>query len=259
MAAYSAAVQFRLNKSLDDVISSTGSSSSRKFRKGFSGIDREKPYSRRVFENDHDDRGTSHNGIVTNRVYVGNLAYSTSWQDLKDLFRQCGNVVYADVFTDGPNGLSKGCGIVEFETKQEAINAIKTFHNYHFNGRDIFVREDREDRGPNQDDNRFQRSSFGTGSGNREGRFNSNSNNQVSDTQVFVQNFPYETSWQDLKDIFREIGPVAHVDVLETQDGRSRGQAVVEFERPGDARRAIRLMNDFQINGRNVEVREYRL
>jgi len=48
----------------------------------------------------------------SNRVYVGNLAYSVQWQQLKDHFRSAGQVVHADVFMAG--GRSRGCGVVEF-------------------------------------------------------------------------------------------------------------------------------------------------
>ena len=37
---------------------------------------------------------------IGKRVFVGNLAWKTSWQDLKDKFRECGNVVYANVMRD---------------------------------------------------------------------------------------------------------------------------------------------------------------
>ena len=52
------------------------------------------------------------------RCYVGNLAYSVGWQDLKDLFRAVGRVVHADVMQED-NGRSKGYGIVEFESRAE--------------------------------------------------------------------------------------------------------------------------------------------
>ena len=52
------------------------------------------------------------------RCYVGNLAWETGWQDLKDLFRSAGRVVHADVMMED-GGRSKGWGIVEFETEAE--------------------------------------------------------------------------------------------------------------------------------------------
>lgn len=92
------------------------------------------------------------------RVYVGNLAYKTSWQDLKDHFRKIGDVVHAEIMIDhsgkGPASvqgrpLSKGCGLVEFATKELAQRAIKEMFDTDLDGRKIFVREDREGAHPN--------------------------------------------------------------------------------------------------------------
>ena len=44
---------------------------------------------------------------IGRRCFVGNLAWSTSWQDLKDVFKEAGTVVYANVVRDG-NGQGKG-------------------------------------------------------------------------------------------------------------------------------------------------------
>jgi hypothetical protein len=59
------------------------------------------------------------------QVFVGNLPYHMSWQDLKDAFRPAGNVIRADVLML-PNGKSKGQGTVLFETKAEAQKSIGT-------------------------------------------------------------------------------------------------------------------------------------
>merc|ERR1719221_651683 len=92
------------------------------------------------------NRREDHVGVLgSRRVYVGNLAWETTWQDLKDFFRQAGNVVYSNVMKqDG--GRSQGCGIVEFETVKEARIAIRHLHDSELDGRLIFVREDREDK-----------------------------------------------------------------------------------------------------------------
>lgn len=76
------------------------------------------------------------------RVFVGNLAWSTTWQGLKDHFSQCGQVMRADVFTER-SGRSRGCGIVEFAEIDEAKTAMASMGNSELDGRDIFVREDR--------------------------------------------------------------------------------------------------------------------
>lgn len=54
------------------------------------------------------------------------LPYTTSWQDLKDRFRQAGNIIRADVLLD-TTGRSKGQGTVLFESAQDAQKAIRTF------------------------------------------------------------------------------------------------------------------------------------
>ena len=80
-----------------------------------------------------------------NKIYVGNLSWNIAWQDLKDHFKRGGaNVTRADVIS-GPDGRSKGFGIVEFSTPREAAIAIATFNDTTLDGRQIFVREDRED------------------------------------------------------------------------------------------------------------------
>merc|ERR1719384_2295901 len=78
-------------------------------------------------------------------VYVGNLAYETSWQDLKDHMRQAGNVDQANILQDG--GRSKGCGIVAYQNPLDAARAIRELQNSVLHGRPIFVREDREQSG----------------------------------------------------------------------------------------------------------------
>ena len=75
------------------------------------------------------------------KVYVGNLAYETSWQGLKDHFRQAGEVLHADVLHE-PSGRSKGCGLVSFASAADAANAIdimiqkatKFYHNVNNGG-----------------------------------------------------------------------------------------------------------------------------
>lgn len=70
------------------------------------------------------------------------LPYIVSWQDIKDLFRDAGSVVRADVH-QAPDGRPKGTGVVIFETEEDAKKAIETFNGYEWHGRKIEVREDK--------------------------------------------------------------------------------------------------------------------
>ena len=73
------------------------------------------------------------------KVYVGNLSWETSWQDLKDHFRSVGEVLHADVMI-GTDGRSKGCGLVTFASAHDAARAIQTLHDSVLHSRSIFVR-----------------------------------------------------------------------------------------------------------------------
>jgi len=76
------------------------------------------------------------------RVYVGNIDWKISWQDLKDHMKSAGEVAFADIIEEYP-GRSKGAGIVEFKIPEGAQNAIATLSDSKLGERWIFVREDR--------------------------------------------------------------------------------------------------------------------
>lgn len=80
---------------------------------------------------------------VGTSVYVGNLSWATRWQGLKDHMRQAGEVVHAEVFTES-SGRSAGCGTVEYDTVDAATRAIATLNETDLDGRNVFVRVDRE-------------------------------------------------------------------------------------------------------------------
>ena len=74
-------------------------------------------------------------------IYVGNLPFATSDNDLRDLFSQVGGVVSARVITDRETGRSRGFGFVEMGSNEEAMEAIQRFHGYALNGRNLTVNE----------------------------------------------------------------------------------------------------------------------
>ena len=82
---------------------------------------------------------------VSRGIFCGNLSYETTWQSLKDHMRQAGEVIRADVLTDRATGRSKGCGIVEYEDAADARKALRDLHETELDGRQIFLREDREE------------------------------------------------------------------------------------------------------------------
>jgi RNA recognition motif-containing protein len=78
---------------------------------------------------------------VPKKLYVGNLAYSVTDQDLKDLFSQSGAVDSVAVISDRESGQSKGFGFVEMADAGGADAAIKSLDGTEFKGRNIKVNE----------------------------------------------------------------------------------------------------------------------
>lgn len=77
------------------------------------------------------------------RIFVGNLSWSVTSDDLAELYKPCGDVIEATVQQQA-NGRSKGWAIVEFATPEQAESAIKEMNGLSFMDRDMIVREDRE-------------------------------------------------------------------------------------------------------------------
>lgn len=72
-------------------------------------------------------------------IYVGNLSYKVSDQELKETFEEYGEVISAKVITDRETGRSKGFGFVEMSDEEEAQNAIEDLDGTDMNGRTLKV------------------------------------------------------------------------------------------------------------------------
>jgi RNA recognition motif-containing protein len=73
------------------------------------------------------------------KLYVGNLSYSTTEEELRALFAQVGNVASVAVIKDRDTGQSKGFGFIEMTTQAEAQAAISKFNNYNMGERALTV------------------------------------------------------------------------------------------------------------------------
>lgn len=80
---------------------------------------------------------------MATKLYVGNLDYSTTSDQLQVHFSQAGKVVEVNVITDRFSGRSKGFAFVEMGSEKEAKEAIEMFNDKDFQGRKIIVNEAR--------------------------------------------------------------------------------------------------------------------
>lgn len=196
-------------------------------------------------------------------LYVSNLAWETSWQNLKDVMAEVGPVSFADILRD-PSGRSKGCGIVVFQDPESANRAIAELNGREVDGRPIHVREDREQgnpRGP-----RGPRGPGGPGGfsprgpprpgppPHRTSNFTATFAGEPGST-VYVGGLPYSMRWQGLKDMMRQAGPVEHVEIMYDGFNRSKGCGLVRFATAEDAQNAVRTFNEQTIDGRPLAVR----
>lgn len=81
---------------------------------------------------------------MSTNLYVGNLPFSTTADQLEALFAEHGAVLRAQVISDRETGRSRGFGFVEMETDEGAQAAISAFNDQDYNGRKLNVNVARE-------------------------------------------------------------------------------------------------------------------
>ncbi|HRE46341.1 MAG TPA: RNA-binding protein [Aggregatilineales bacterium] len=97
---------------------------------------------------------------MNKKLYVGNLPYNVTKEQLQELFEQCGEVKDAVVIMDRETGRSKGFGFVEMATTEAMQDAIKKYNGFNMGQRPLTVnearpKEERRDGPPPRRNNRF--------------------------------------------------------------------------------------------------------
>ena len=82
-------------------------------------------------------------GSGGSQIFIGNLPFTTTWQNLRDVFANAGTVDRADII-EGRDGRSAGTGTVRFERAADAAKAISKFDGADFDGRIIYVKYDEQ-------------------------------------------------------------------------------------------------------------------
>lgn len=98
------------------------------------------------------------------KLYVGNLPFKTTENDLRDLFAQHGDVASATIVMDRETGRPRGFGFVEFANDEHARAAMAALNGKNFDGRDLTVNEAKPREGGGGG-----RGGFGGGGGGRGG------------------------------------------------------------------------------------------
>jgi len=78
---------------------------------------------------------------MNKKLYIGNISYNTSEEELEKAFSEAGNVESCDIITERGTGRSKGFGFVEMSTEEEAKKAIELLNGEKLDGRPLKVDE----------------------------------------------------------------------------------------------------------------------
>ena len=103
---------------------------------------------------------------MSTKLYVGNLSFRTTDEDLREAFSQAGTVESANVIQDRETNRSRGFGFVEMASAEEAAKAIEMFNGKDIGGRNVTVNEAR----PKTDRGGGGRGGYGGGGRDRGGR-----------------------------------------------------------------------------------------
>ena len=195
------------------------------------------------------------NRNYANSIFVGNLTYHCTPDDLRDFFSQIGDVVRADIITS--RGHHRGMGTVEFTDAKYVDEAIRQYDGSMFMDRQIFVRQDNPP--PATAPSTFSPSSSASSYERRNGprkQITGPPPLRQQGYEILVGNIPFSLNWQALKDMFRDCGEVTRADVELDRDGYSRGFGTVIFADEESMNRAIDKYNGYEIEGHVLDVRE---
>lgn len=166
-------------------------------------------------------------------IFVGNLPYDCTPEDLKEFFASLGGVVRADIITS--KGHHRGMGTVEFTTEDRVAKAIEQFDGAQFLDRQIFVRRDQ----PPPDSVRPTIAP----SRARQGGF-----------EVAVRNLPQSVDWQVLKSMFKDFGEVLRADIELDRAGMATGRGKVVLPTRDQVERAIQHYHGLEVDGNVLEL-----
>ena len=165
-------------------------------------------------------------------IFVSNLSYSATEDDLNNTFKQVGDIV--DIrLVKSVNNKSRGFGYIEFHTREEALAALE-MDRVPVLERPCYVSECKE-----------------RGAGSKaEFKFST----RLEKHKLFVNNLPYSVSEAELREIFESVGKVKSVRMVTTKSGKFKGFAYVEYVSSDDASKAVMELDGKEVGDRVMSV-----
>lgn len=179
---------------------------------------------------------------MNTKLFVRNLSWSVTENDLYDLFGEVGEVVSVKIPTRREDGKPRGFAFVEMASAEASQAAIKRLNGSMFFDRDLVV--------DFQDESRA--SGGGNGGGFRSGGGGASAAASPN-AKLFVRNIDYNVSEYDLKDLFQQAGTVMSVKIpTDKFTGQPKGFGFVEMGSTDEARQAIETLNQTYLQGKNI-------
>jgi len=167
------------------------------------------------------------------KLFVRNLSWSVTENDLYDLFGEVGEVLSVKIPTRREDGKPRGFAFVEMASQEIGQKAIQRFNGYLLQNRDLVVDFQDESRG---------------GGGRTSGA-------PTPNAKLFVRNINYSVSEQSLQDLFRQAGTVYSVKIAMDRDtGESKGFGFIEMGSAEEAQNAINTLNNTYLEGKEIIV-----
>lgn len=230
------------------------------------------------------------------RVFVHNLSFDVQFGDLKDFFKEEGEIAgggFVEMMKRPDNSKSVGAAVVDFKTSEDCEKAL-ALDKRELKGRKCFIQKDpslhhlkrfcdkfgyeiRMD--PKNNPFLILKGSGGPPAGapqmgmppapsgqqfhTPDGKPIIQNLGDLLASTVFYSNLPWTCNESDIKDLFESCGRIRNCKLLTENDdhqdenkrGKSRGMGLVEYERARDAQRAVIMLNDSSLSGRQIRVR----
>ncbi|XP_019880352.1 serine-arginine protein 55 [Aethina tumida] len=180
------------------------------------------------------------------RVFVGGLTYRVRERDIEKFFRKYGRIKEV--------AMKNGFAFVEFDDYRDADDAV-----YELNGKELLGERVSVERARGTPRGSDQWRGNGGGGGRSYGPPRGRSRDKYgpptrTEYRLIVENLSSRVSWQDLKDYMRQAGEVTYADAHKQR----RNEGVVEFASYSDMKNAIEKLDDTDLNGRHIHLREDR-
>jgi nucleolin len=172
-------------------------------------------------------------------LYIGNLGYDTSDEQLRAELEKCGELSDVTVVTDRETGSSRGFAFATFLNPDDAQRAIEQMDGIEIDGRELRVNLSR----PKGAAAAPRGGAGGYGGG------------AVDSCKLFVGNLGWETSSDDLMSTFAQYGEVVEAKVISDREtGNSRGFGFVTFSSSSSADQAVQQLDGSEMDGREIRV-----